>query len=1212
MKNRLKIIQMIKIRNSSENNLKNISVNIPLHKITSVIGVSGSGKSTLIYNVLANEAKRKEKIDSGNASCFDYAIRSDFEKIENLPYCITLKQRGLQQSISSTLATLSKLHELLRDEFVKYGEIIGDNRNIIKEPTAKNIKEFINKYYSEYSFKYFAVVSFHKYTNGKKELEVLNKHNINEAIFISSFDNKEKIKKVSSVKSLNDKYNHTILVPFENINDIEKYQDLAIERFLFESKKIYFNFGLDYPDLETGKIYQKKSTQLLSFNATSDLSGKCKECHGHGTKESIDKNLLFNKDKFLSDDFINIPINKNGRYEYIILYPKTIIQELKKQKINLNQTYPNLTKEEQQIINNTLFPKILKHQGKPSIGKFITNIKCSTCNGTRLNYKANAIKLYKVNISAILNFTVDELYNFLQDKTLHHKKILIILKSLQKATLGYLTLDRTTDTLSGGELQRLKFALELNSEYKNLLYVLDEPSTGLHSYNNNQMIHLIKNLRDKGNTVIISEHNSDYIRNSDFIIELGYGSGDDGGEIVFTGKNKKLSNIDFSRNKLNIDLSNSINLIDVNSNNIKNENFTVPLNCLVAVSGISGSGKSSLIHKVLVPTLKQYIADKTYDNSLVKKINGIENIKSIVELTQSQIGINSRSIVATYLNIFDKIREIYASLNMSKEFGFDKSYFSFNSNIGACETCKGIGEIEEIVCPNCLGQRYKAEVLDIKYQDLNIFEFLNFSIDKLSKLFDNKKLKFAFEILQKLGLSHITLGRTTPTLSGGEAQRLKLAKTLIESFSKIKKGNFLFILDEPTTGLNSKDTSKIYSIFDEILSFNNSIIIIEHNLEIIKNSDFIIDIGIGSGKYGGENLFSGTFEDLLKHKTSLTAKAFNEDFEKIENIKIDKSNLIEKTYDNKKETNCNKFYLNDKHFEIEKDFAKNYQVITDEKNHIYLKTKNELLDFVKNLKDIEILFNPYVTELFKYKIVPLNIKIDKIKHLKKLGFVINLKDFEINEWDYRVKTDDIQKAYNFGNGWITIKSQNVTYELFTRLVSIKNKIIGTPKIDEKTFNLYLNSCIYCDGSYEKQAYDERMIINDENKSILDIGFFTSNIKINLKNIVTRFQKENLFDFTKSFNKLSKEEKDIFLFGFREHKFLKPKGKGNAISDYIRWQGLYSYIYASLDKIKEKEKIKNSQHTEICPFCKNGFKNEIQYYSYNGISIVDFIDKEKEL
>jgi len=1202
---------MIKIKNTSENNLKNISVDIPLNKITSVIGVSGSGKSTLIYDVLANEAKRREKIDSGNANCFDYAIRPKFEKIENLPYCITLKQRGLNQSISSTLATLTKLHELLREEFVKYGEITGENKNTINEPNLNNIIDFLKKYYKINEFKFYAIICFKKYTDGKKELEHLHKNEINEAIFISSFDNKEKLKKLSSVKYLNNKFHHTILVPIINIQKSINYDNIATDNFLCKSNSQSFNFGLNYPDINTGIIYQKKSTQLLSFNATSEFSGKCKECNGHGIKESIDKNLLFNN-KFLSDDFINISINKNDRYEYIILYPKTIIQELKKQKINLNQTYNDLIKEQQLIINDIIFPKILKHQGKPSIGKFVKNIKCSTCNGTRLNYKANAIKLYGISISEILNLTVNELYTFLLDKTLHHKKILIILNSLQKATLGYLTLNRTTDTLSGGELQRLKFALELNSEYKNLLYILDEPSTGLHPYNNNQMIHLIENLRDKGNTVIVSEHNEDYIKASDYIVELGYGSGDNGGEIVYCGNNKLPENIEFRREKINIDLKNSIELKGVSANNIINENFIIPLNCLVAISGVSGSGKSSLIHKVLVPTLKQYIADKTFDSSLVKNIKGIENIKSIIELTQSQIGINSRSIVATYLNIFDKIRDIYSSLEIAKEFGFDKSYFSFNSSVGACETCKGLGEVDEIVCPNCLGQRYKPEVLDIKYNNLNIFTFLNTSIESLSTLFGNEKLNFAFDILKKLGLSHITLGRTTPTLSGGEAQRLKLAKTLIESFAKIKKGHFLFILDEPTTGLNKKDTARIYTIFDEILSFNNSIIIIEHNLEIIKNSDFIIDIGIGSGKNGGKNIFNGSYENLLKHKTSITAKAFNNTFEDIENIEIDKEYLLEKIYDTRKDIGCNKFYLNDKHFSIEKDFAKNYIVITDSKNDKYFKIKDELFKFANNLKDIEISFNPYVTELFKYKIIPSSIKKEKIKHLKKLGFKVKPKDYEINEWEYRVIANDIQKAYNFGNGWITIKDKYQKFELFTRLVSVKNKIIGTPKIDEKTFNLYLNSCVYCDGNYKKQAYDKKLIINDENKSILDIGFFTSNIKINLKNIVTRFQKEDLFDFTKPFNKLSKEEKDIFLFGFREHKFLKPKGKGNVISDYIRWQGLYSYVYASLDKIKEKEKIKNSQHTEICPFCKNGFKSEIQYYRYNGSSLIDLIHQEKEL
>ena len=376
-----------------------------------------------------------------------------------------------------------------------------------------------------------------------------------------------------------------------------------------------------------------------------------------------------------------------------MLYQDTIEQTLKKNKIDKHKTYFDLSTDEQNIIKNLIFPKISQHQGQPSIGKFIKSIPCTECNGTRLNYKANAVKIHGLNISELLSKTVNELYFFLSDKKLHHKKILTVLESLKKATLEYLTLDRTTDTLSGGELQRLKLSLELNSEYKELLYILDEPSVGLHPFNNNQIIHLIESLRDKENTIIISEHSQDYIKNSDYMIELGVGSGNAGGEVVFTGKTKKLQDTAYLRNKIKIDFNNALELISVNANNIKNENFIIPLNCLVAISGVSGSGKSSLIHKALIPNIKQYIADKSIDESLTQKIKNIEKIAAVVELTQSQIGINSRSIVATYLNIFDEIRNIFASLEISKEFGFDKSYFSFNSVEGACETCKGLGDL---------------------------------------------------------------------------------------------------------------------------------------------------------------------------------------------------------------------------------------------------------------------------------------------------------------------------------------------------------------------------------------------------------------------------------------------------------------------------------------------------------------------------------------
>lgn len=559
---------MIKIQNAYENNLKNISVNIPINKITAIIGVSGSGKSSLIYNIIANEAKRKEKIDSGKADCFDYAVSSKVDKIDNLPYCVTLKQRGLRESISSTIGTVTRLHSLLRDEFVKEGKIISINNNIIIEPTIFDIKEFINKYYKE-KFELYAIVCDEEWTNGTKELTLLKSNNIDEAIFISSYDNLERIKKISTIKILNDKYSHTILVPILDMNYLENYKNIAVKNFMFRNKLVTFKFYRDYFDLETGILYQKKCSQLFSFNSNDQYSGKCLDCQGHGFIEIIADDILFKKDTTLDNNFINIPICKTGRYEHIILFPSTIIQELRQRKISLDQNYFDLSKEEKRVIQDIIYPKILTHKGKPSIGKFLEIIQCPICEGTRLNYKANAVKIDNLNISEMLHLTIDKLYQLLKDKKLHHLEIIIILESLRKATLGYLTLDRTTDTLSGGELQRLKLAIALNNDYKNLLYILDEPSIGLHAYNNYQMIHLIQSLRDKGNTVIISEHNQDYIKNSDFIVELGIGSGYKGGEIIFTGNKKEFEDIGLLRKKLEINLENSIELISVNMINAK-------------------------------------------------------------------------------------------------------------------------------------------------------------------------------------------------------------------------------------------------------------------------------------------------------------------------------------------------------------------------------------------------------------------------------------------------------------------------------------------------------------------------------------------------------------------------------------------------------------------------------------------------------------------
>lgn len=1203
---------MIKVTNAYENNLKNISLTIPKNKITAFIGVSGSGKSTLIYNILANEAKRREKIDKGSACCLDYAVRAKFEKIENLPYAVTLKQRDLGRARSSTIATVTKIHDLLRKEFVKKGQIISDSNLVVNPPTEETIIQFIKKFHSNEPLKYFAVVSNNRHTDGKKEIQALKKNNIEKAIFISSFDNKPKTKKISSAQKLNEKYSHTILVEFDHIHKIYNFKNISFDSYRIEGKSFSYEFDKDYFDLESGKIYQKISPQLLSFNSTSELSGRCHHCDGHGIKETISTDLLFSQTQKIGGSFVNITITDKGRFQYIVLLEETLKKVIKDYSIDCNKTFFELREEDKKVITDLLFPKIYKHKGKPPIGKFIATVTCPDCKGSRFNEKANAVQLYGKSFNALLSSNIYELSHFFKQQEKVPLSIISILDSLQQATLGYLPLSRTTDTLSGGELQRLKFSIELNSPYTGLLYILDEPSTGLHPYNNQQMISLIKDLRNKGNTVVLSEHNHNYINQSDYIIKLGPGSGHSGGEITYAGKKKVISNNIIYRKKLEVNLNKALVLKGVSINNIKNEDFTIPLNCLVAVSGVSGSGKSSLIHSIVVPNVKQYLADQTWNISQLKTLKNVQSVETIVELTQSQIGLNSRSIVATYISIFDLIRDIYAAEELAKASTLDKSYFSFNSSVGACSSCNGKGEIEGHICPGCLGDRYKPEVLAIKYKGFSVIELLNSPLDQLKSIFEHKKIVFAFSILEKLGLSHLSLGRTTPTLSGGEAQRLKLAKTLIYSHTKLKKGGFLLVLDEPTSGLSHQDVASIYHVFDELLSFGNSIIVIEHNLEVLRNSDFVIDIGLGSGDKGGQNIFSGKFEQLMNHPDSLTAKALRSEFKSVEMMNPYHSALEKKEYQSTTKPKCNPFYFNEKHFSIEKTYAKNYQISNQSKMLQYAKDKKSLLflieNFITDKNSFDISFNPYTYELYTYKKVPLSIKKRKILHLKKLGFKLDNSDYLQNEWSFLVPAKDLETAYNFGGGWIVITYNNNNYNFSTRLVSIEDKIIGSPTIEEKLFNVYLNSCQYCDGSNTKKIYDQRLIISDVNKSILEKGFFNFIYKPSFKRVVNKFKEEELFDFTKPFKTLSDDEKNIFLYGFREYKFLKNNGSPSKESDYIEWKGLYSYIYNSLSKINIADKIRSSQHEVQCPFCEVGIDKEANYYCIDNKSIVDLLKK----
>lgn len=1177
-------MKYIEIINATQNNLKHININMPLGKITAISGVSGSGKSSLIYGVLAAEALRKEKNDSGNADLASLCLKADVDEIKNLPYCEVLKQRSLRESVSSSIATISGLHELLRDEFVKNGEIVA-NSGIVNPPTPTQILTFLKKFRNKADGKLYAQLCENKFESLDSEIILLQKYGVQKVI-CRHIDKGSTQKTVGDLKRLKGS-GYSLLVEIVDLENLESYENLAKAGFVFESNDEKLNFNRDFPELESGVLYAKPTSRLFSFNSTEFGSGRCEYCDGRGYIEDILENNLFTKQPITDSNFMNLPFDiHKGYYKYILLDLKTILKECKTHNINVDKNYFELSQHEQEIIKKILIPKMSKHRGKKAIGVFFHTATCIECGGSRLNYKANAVKLFGKSISEILELNISQALEFLTNKELHHRKIIEILKSLKMATLEYLNLNRTTDTLSGGELQRLKLALILQSKYNNLLYILDEPSVGLHPYNNAKMIRLLEHIVAQNNTIVISEHNEDYLRHSDHTIQLGHGSGKQGGSIIYEGKYQCVESLlKFNRKNIKIDLQNAIYLDGVNFNNIKNENFVIPLNALVVISGISGSGKSSLVKGVLQPLCMQFLESKSINHTIVKQASGLERIKHIANLSQKQVSTNSRSVVATFLDIFDDLRILFSVANG----GVDIGCFSFNSKNGQCDECSGRGEIGENLCPVCLGNGFKAEVLEMQLNGLNIAEVLELDMSSLTEFFSaNNKFLSLITILQQLGLSHLNFGRRLDSLSGGELQRLALGKELFKNDKKLKQGGTLFIFDEPTRGLDSQNIENLIRIFDNLIALGNSVVAIEHHVGFIKICDFLIDIGPGSGSFGGKNLFSGGIDKLQYCETSITKETLNggKNIEKLD-LPI-RNDLKSKIYNFDKTTYpFNSSLLDDKHFFIEKKMANEYRVHCEE-NVYHFKTQDELFEFVKSLDIKKVFFNPLSQWLYKYKIVPQSIKKQILKKYKNATG---------DNFLCKVPCDSVELAYKYGLGWLNVElgnGENLT--LGTRLVSLKYGILGSRIITPKYFSLYVSGCDYCKGSGNLTIYDTSLFVGDWNKSILEKSFFSIPLKLKIKTAISRFKNEGLFDFEIPFNKLSQECKEIFLYGFKAYKFLKAGGRENALGDYLVWNGLHTLIYENLWQLDNADQVRSSKHRIKCPFCNDGFKKEISFYT----------------
>ena len=926
-------IDKIIIKGARENNLKNIDLEIPKNKLVVMTGVSGSGKSSLAFDTIYAEGQRRyvESLSAYARQFIGVNEKPDVDSIEGLSPSISIDQKSTNKNPRSTVGTITEIYDYLRLLFARIGIPYCPNHKI--PITSQSIEEMTNKV-MEYIGKTVTILSpivhgekgTHKDLFDELRKEGYSKVRVNGKIvslhdeIILEKNKKDNIDIVMDKITVDDAERSRI---FEAIEASTKKSDGKVvilvddEEILMSEKYACIKCNFSMPELEP---------RIFSFNAPY---GACPECKGLGTKLKISEDLLIpNWDKSIIDGGItaismdsttyftqietvckhydidmNLPLKDIPREKLdYILYGTDEIMEFN--YVSKNGNTRN-TKSSYEGVIPALERRYIETKSgwiRDWLAGFMVETECPVCKGKRLQKSVLSVYINGKNIYDMTDMSIGDLLEFVKKLKLTNeekeisglilKEIISRLEFLNNVGLSYLTLTRSAGTLSGGEAQRIRLATQIGSHLSGVLYVLDEPSIGLHQKDNEKLINSLKEMRDLGNSLIVVEHDTDTMLAADYLIDIGPGAGEFGGRVMAAGTPEEvmhnpesltgryLSGIEKiavpkTRRKGN---GLKISIKGAKENNLKNVSVDIPLNKFVCITGVSGSGKSSLINEVLYKTL----ANKLYRSKVVpgkcKEVTGLENIDKVVQITQDAIGRTPRSNPATYVGVFDDIRDLYASTKEAKLRGYDKSRFSFNVKGGRCENCWGDGvkKIEMhfladvyVPCDVCKGKRYNKETLEIKYKGKNISEVLDMRVSEAIEFFQNvPKIYNKLKVMMDVGLSYIKLGQSAPTLSGGEAGRVKLAKEL----QKKATGKSLFILDEPTTGLHTDDIKKLLEILNRIVDNGDTVIVIEHNLDVIKVADYIIDLGPDGGKNGGKIVTTGTPEEVAKCTKSYTGE----------------------------------------------------------------------------------------------------------------------------------------------------------------------------------------------------------------------------------------------------------------------------------------------------------------------------------------------------
>lgn len=937
----------IVIRGANENNLKNLDIDIPRNKFVVITGLSGSGKSSLAFDTIYAEGQRRyvESLSSYARMFLGNTTKPNVEFISGLSPSISIDQKTTSNNPRSTVGTVTEVYDYLRLLYARIGQIYCPScGKKITSQTIDQIADIIMSHDEGQKIYVLAPIVRGQKGQHKKVLEQIQKDGF--VRYILDGEMHDITDKVDIDK--NKKHDIDIVIDRLVIKDgILSRLTGSLETAVHYSNglvKINYldlyekSYSTKYACIDCGISFDELSTRLFSFNSPF---GMCERCNGLGYFRSIDRDLVIPDYSLSLEEGVIEPFknSKKGTYYYKIFKfildkydfkedqpfseaPKKMIDDLLNgTDYNVRFKYNSLfTKTSREF--NKKWPGILSvmmdrltssmsQAVRDNTEEYVEEIECPECHGARLKKEALAVRVGDLNIYEFTQLSIKDELDYINNLKLNKteekiaEQILIEIKKrlsfLITVGLDYLNLSRMAKTLSGGEAQRIRLATQIGSALVGVIYVLDEPSIGLHQRDNLKLIQALRELTDAGNTLLVVEHDEEIMHHCDEIIDIGPGAGIHGGHLVVQGninkvmKCKKSITGDYlsGRKKIPLkdkyrktDKDNVLRVIGASENNLKNIDVDIPLSEFVTVTGVSGSGKSTLVNEIIYKSLAQKINKSKYKPGKRKAVEGIENIDKVVVIDQSPIGRTPRSNPATYTGTFDLIRDVFAMTQEAKMRGYQKGRFSFNVKGGRCEACKGDGILKVemhflpdvyVPCEVCKGKRYNRETLEVKFKDKTIADVLDMTVEEGLKFFENQpRIARKLQTLYDVGLGYIKIGQSSTELSGGEAQRVKLATEL----SKKSTGRTIYILDEPTTGLHSHDVAKLIKVLNTLVDQNNSVLVIEHNLDVIKQSDYIIDLGPEGGDMGGTIVATGTPIEVAKNKKSYTGKFLREIFEK--------------------------------------------------------------------------------------------------------------------------------------------------------------------------------------------------------------------------------------------------------------------------------------------------------------------------------------------